>query len=254
VKSGIQKISLVGLGNVGYHLAKAFDKTGIEITHVFSRQLKSCPELSFNPKFIDNLKDLPNSQLIILCVPDDVIKDTLELIHPSCPVAYTSGSTDISSLPERENIGVLYPLQTFSKDTALNMNEVPFFIEGSNSNFSATLFDLAWEISSHVNYANSQERKELHLAAIWVNNFTNHLIHIAKEYLESKELDFGHLKPLLLETVMKLKEQEPYDSQTGPARRGDVKIIEQHLSKLEGTSKEIYQLISDSIINTYLPK
>mgnify|MGYP001466299400 CR=1 FL=1 len=73
------------------------------------------------------------------------------------------------------------------------MNEVPFFIEGSNSNFSATLFDLAWEISSHVNYANSQERRELHLAAVWVNNFTNHLIHIAKEYLERKDIDFAHL-------------------------------------------------------------
>lgn len=254
MKDGIQKISLVGLGNVGYHLAKEFDKTGIEITHIFSRQLKSCPELTFNPKFIDDLKDLPKGQLVILCVPDDVIKDTVKLIPASCPVAYTSGSTDINSLSERDNIGVLYPLQTFSKDTALNMNGVPFFIEGSNSNFSATLFDLAWKISSSVSYANSEERKELHLAAVWINNFTNHLIHIAKEYLESKNLDFEHLKPLLLETVLKLKEQDPYAAQTGPARRGDAKTIEQHLSKLDGTSKEIYKLISESIVNTYMVK
>ena len=254
MKDGIRKISLVGLGNVGYHLAEAFYKADLEITHVFSRQLKSHAALSFNPTFIDDLLELPEDQLVVLCVPDDAIKETIELIHPSCPVAYTSGSTALNSFAGRENIGVLYPLQTFSKETPVTMSEVPFFIEGSNNAFSTALFDLACKIGRRISYANSEERKELHLAAVWVNNFTNHLIHIAKEYIEARNLDFDHLKPLLLETVKKLQEQGPYDAQTGPARRGDVQIIEQHLSQLEGASKEIYRLISESIMHTYLDK
>lgn len=254
MKNEIQKISLVGMGNVGYHLAKEFDKIGLQITHIHSRQPRSFPELTFAPKFIDLPSDLPSDQLVLLCVPDDAIGHVLEMIPVSCPVAYTSGSTDLKSLPERENIGVLYPLQTISKDTPLDMSEVPFFIEASNSKFSTILFDLAKKISSSVCYADSEQRKELHLAAVWINNFTNHLIHIAKEYIENRDLDFDHLKPLLLETVTKLQEQDPYAVQTGPARRGDSKTINQHLSKLDGRSKEIYQLISESIANAYLNK
>ena len=251
MENEIHKISLVGFGNVGSHLAKEFKQSNVEVTHIYSRRNSSVYENETGALYVNRFEDFPAGQLIIVCVPDDAIKSVLAEIPSGYPVAYTSGATDIKSLPSRENIGVLYPLQTFSKGVPVNMFEVPFFIEASNDYFASLLFDLAWKISRTVSYANSEEREHLHIAAVFVNNFTNHLAHIAKQYLDERNLSFEHLKPLLLETVNKLNKQSPFEAQTGPARRGDVKIIEQHLSKLDGIPKEIYQLMSESIRKTY---
>ncbi|MDX2359751.1 MAG: DUF2520 domain-containing protein [Crocinitomicaceae bacterium] len=233
----IRKISIIGSGNVGSHLAHALESSGIEITHFKHRT--------------DDLKSLPKDQLVLLCVPDDVISELVSKIDESCSIAYTSGSVELNSLPTRNLLGVFYPLQTFSKDRSVDLASVPFFIESSTEEFGEQLFALASTISKSVSFANSEERKKMHLAAVWINNFTNHIVHIAQSYCEQQNVDFNHLKPLLKETIEKLEDLSPLEAQTGPARRGDTSIIEQHLSQLKGTEKELYQLLSESITKTY---
>lgn len=247
----IQKLSIVGLGNVGSHLFDAFVQEGMKVTHVFSRS-KPSDDVLHETEWVKDPADLPPGQLVIVSVPDDIIASILLQIPTDCPVAYTSGSVNLSSLPTRDNLGVFYPLQTFTKGSPLNIFEVPFFIEANDPDFASKLFDLAWMVSRKVTYANSEDRKKLHLAAVFINNFTNHLAHISKDYLDKENLDFNHLKPLLKETARKLENQDPISIQTGPARRKDQEIINEHLEALENPiQKEIYRLISKSIHQTY---
>lgn len=251
MKNSIEKISIIGLGNVGSHLYKAFTEENIEVTHVVSRSEPSSDVL-VNSEWLQAPNDLPTGQLVLVCVPDDLIATIISQIPNDCPVAYTSGSVNLSNLPDREQLGVFYPLQTFTKDTPLAIFEVPFFIEARTTDFAAKLVDLAWIISRKVSYASSEDRKKLHLAAVFINNFTNHLAHISKQYLDSEDLDFNHLKPLLKETARKLESQDPLSIQTGPARRNDQEIIQQHIDALENPiQKEIYRLMSKSIHQTY---
>ena len=218
---------------------------------MYSRS-KPSDKILHDAEWVKDPSELPHEQLVIVCVPDDIIASILLKIPSDCPVAYTSGSVNLSKLPHRDDLGVFYPLQTFTKGSPLNIFEVPFFIEANDPDFAAKLFDLAWIVSRNVNYANSEDRKKLHLAAVFINNFTNHLAHISKNYLDKEELDFDHLKPLLKETARKLENQDPISIQTGPARRKDREIINEHIDALEDPiQKEIYRLISKSIHQTY---
>ena len=204
--------------------------------------------------FFSNISSIPACDLVLVCVNDNSVIEVVKQIPATLKTAYTSGSIELSTLPDFENIGVFYPLQTFSKSKELNLKEVPFFIEGTNAEFTNELIKLASLISSNVSISNSIERKKMHLAAVFVNNFSNHLTFLAKEYLDENNLNWEYLKPLMIETVNKLSEVSPYEAQTGPSRRNDTKVIESHLTELSGTTKEIYQMLSTSIVNTYQKK
>lgn len=252
MKNWHDSISVVGLGNVGEHLVKGFVGNGVDVSYIVT----SHPEAGQfagdrRISYLHSVEELPGNQLVIVCVPDQHIAHVLERIHPDCAVAYTAGSVALHSLPPRENLGVFYPLQTFSKGVDLNLFDVPFFIEANNGVFAETLFNLAWKLSRTVSYASSDDRKKLHLAAVWVNNFTNHMNHKAHAYLQAHNLEYTHLLPLLSETVRKLHVQTPFEAQTGPARRGDKAVIREHLEQLNGMDKDLYSLISDSILQTY---
>jgi predicted short-subunit dehydrogenase-like oxidoreductase (DUF2520 family) len=250
----INKLSIIGSGNVATHLALAFDEREIEVTHIFSRNEVTGRSIAnrVNAEFTDNILQLPADQLCIVCVPDDQVSEIIKRIPASMPVAYTSGSVELRDIQTSNQLGVFYPLQTFSKDTAVDIFQVPFLIEAKDEAFASTLFDLAWQISRKVEYANSENRREIHLAAVWINNFVNHCIvqatAICKEYVLDPEL----LHPLLEETVQKALKNDPKIIQTGPARRGDSKTIEKHLDMQEGIRKELYEKLTKSIQNIYL--
>lgn len=252
MQNEIQKVSIVGHGNVGHHLAIQLSKAGINVTHIGARNEKNAQELAsiINAEIVD-LDSLPLKQTVILCVPDDAIAPVLERLDNSIEVAYTSGSVRLNDLPNRENLGVFYPLQTFTKSKIPNIKEVPFFIEATNTSFSNRLIKLATIISDDVNLATSEERNKMHLAAVMVNNFTNHILHLAKKYSDENIINFDHLLPLLNETINKLKTESPFDAQTGPARRGDDQTIHNHIESLDGKTKEIYTLLTESIKKTY---
>ncbi len=249
MKNSIRKVSIVGYGNVGSHLVKAFEANGVEVSNVLVRKLPS----NGSANFITNFQDLTAEPFVLVCVPDDQISEVIASIPANCSVAYTSGATAITSLPERANLGVFYPLQSFTKGIDVDLSKVPFFIEANNAEFETQLSDLASVISCNVKRATSDERMKLHVAAVFVNNFSNHLFHIANSYLESQALDFNDLKPLIAETLRKIEKDLPYNVQTGPARRGDKKTIDEHLKLLNGIEKELYALLTKSIQQTYKP-
>jgi predicted short-subunit dehydrogenase-like oxidoreductase (DUF2520 family) len=245
----IKSLSIIGSGNVAYHLGKAFSGL-VKINAVYSRNKVTAQELA-DELFVfhaEKLEDLIPADIFLLCTSDDEIAHVLQEIPNNQAVVYTSGSVALNELSKKENLGVLYPLQTFSKKRAIDLLEVPFFIEGTNEQFSQAVFDLACLLSRKVIFANSTDRKNLHLAAVMVNNFSNHIAYLSEEYLKEKSLEWDFLKPLILETAKKLQQENPYDAQTGPAMRGDQTTIEKHLGMLNEETKNIYATLSESIL------
>ncbi len=247
----IQNISIIGSGNVAYHLGIALINSGIKINYVYARNKIEGNRLAelLSANLTNELKSLSHSDLVLLCVPDDVIYELIDNI--TClNIAYTSGSVELKQI-KGKNIGVFYPLQTFRKSDALEINKVPFFIEATNKILENNLISLAKKISSNVSLITSEERKKYHLSAVFVNNFTNHLLYLGKKEAEKNGIDWKNLLPLLEETFKKNLTSNPFDNQTGPAKRNDLNTIEKHLSMLDGKSKEIYKIITESIKTAY---
>lgn len=230
-------INIIGRGNVASHLIKAFKNKG-EVIEV-------------NPHTLSELN--PMADYTLISVIDSAISEIInKLPELSGIVAHTSGSTplDVFNNSRQKRFGVFYPLQTFSKSKDLNYSEIPFYIESSNQDTADSLFNLARMISNNVRFADSNQRKKLHIAAVFSCNFVNHLWALSDSYLKESGLDFNDLIPLISETLDKVKVIPPAKAQTGPAARGDADMIQNHLNSLAGHKKmtEIYQLLSLSII------
>lgn len=254
------RIAMIGAGNVGTHLAKALEYAGHKVTDVYSRDLKNAKELTkgfYNATPTDSL-DFSKSQadVFIIAVKDDAIPFIVKkiVLPEGVLVVHTSGAVSIdalSSLPVA--IGVLYPVQTFSRNSKLDMTQVPFCIEGQDEEVVDVLTSVASALSTHIHIVNSEQRKALHLAAVFACNFSNHLIKIAKDIVVTEGMDFQILKPLIAETVNKALLVSPEQGQTGPAIRKDMTTIKAHLHFLKGNPElsAIYEHITQSIIDTY---
>jgi predicted short-subunit dehydrogenase-like oxidoreductase (DUF2520 family) len=249
---GTPTISIIGTGNVAFQLGIAFRKSGVEICNIWGRDAVKANELSkaFGCASAASIQSL-SGDIVIICVSDDAIKEVISQINTSKFVAYTSGSFELSDCGRTENTGVFYPLQTFTKEQEVKFDDIPLLIESQSSDLEELLLKLAKRISSTVLSVNSQQRKLYHLSAVWINNFTNHMVFQAKSLAEENNIDWKVLQPLLEKTALKLTNTDPYNSQTGPARRGDNSIISSHEALLSGIRKEMYTLISKSIDQTY---
>ena len=235
------KVALIGNGNVSFHLEKVFrSKENIEVTVHNGRN-----ELS--------QKKIKTADICIIAVNDSAIPEvSAKLKGTNALVAHTSGSVSMNTLPEAFRKGVFYPLQTFSKEKEVDFSTVPICIEAENRKDIDLLAQLAGRISKNVEEVSSTQRKSLHLAAVFANNFTNHLYHLAGEICTASNLSFDLLRPLIAETAEKIQKLTPFEAQTGPARRRDAKTIETHLKQLGNSRNEaIYELFSQSIRNTY---
>ncbi len=146
--------------------------------------------------------------------------------------------------------GVFYPLQSFSKDQELDFKNIPITIETEFKKDKELIEKLASSISNYVYSIDSKQREKLHLAAVFANNFSNFMFTIAKDLSDEYNFPFDILKPLILETANKIQVTDPRKAQTGPAIRNDKKVIDKHLSQLKGEKKEIYKLISESIMKS----
>lgn len=246
-----KNISIIGSGNVATHLSKSLYKAGIKIIEVFSRNIENATFLAnqVGAKAVNNLEHLSTCDLVIICLPDDLIIETLQKINSNY-IAYTSGSVELPSNLDK-SIGVFYPLQTFRKTDELEISKVPFFIEATNKTLEQNLISLAEKISTNVSIVSSEERKKYHLSAVFINNFTNHLLYLAKKEAEKNGICWENLLSLMEETFKKNLVSNPFNNQTGPAKRNDNQTINKHISMLDGKSKEIYQLITESIKSTY---
>lgn len=241
-------VVLIGYGNVGQHLYKALSKSKeVSVLQVCS---PSVPEgRKGNTQFINSLSDVTLADLYMMAVNDDLIIELSQRI----PVAgqllvHTSGTVSLEAIDGKNRKGVFYPLQTFSSETKIDFKSVPICLEAQDPKDLKILKKLAKVLSTKVVTLTSEERKRLHMAAVWVNNFANHLFHMAEEYLNDHQLPFSLLKPLILETAQKVQYISPSEAQTGPAKRNDRSTIEAHLALLDHPKqKEIYKLLTESI-------
>lgn len=252
------RVAVIGSGNVATHLALAL-KNKCDIVQIYSRNVANASALadrvSESCTATGSPCELAKADVYIVSIKDDAIKPFLDSMPDSKKDAlwlHTSGSVPRSVFDSSfKNSGVLYPLQTFSKDVELRIDEVSFFIEGSDEPSTQKIRSFAHLLSDSVYEADSGLRKKLHIAAVFACNFTNYMYSIADSLLEKNDIPFSVLIPLIKETTRKITVAPPDKSQTGPAYRGDTGIIASHLSMLSGTDKEIYELLSNAILKRY---
>lgn len=257
-----KKIVLIGAGNVAHHLAPALLRAGMNLCQIYSRTLESARELGRKTGITytsDTFAVYPDGDIYIFCVSDDALLSVFKSlrINEEALILHTSGSVPLDIFkPYRQNYGVLYPLQAFSKTRNLDFGEIPLCIEAPDKEVLKTIGQIADKLSSKVYEISSEKRKKLHLAAVLANNFTNHLYHMAGKLLEKEDLDFNLLRPLIFETAHKVMQMIPENAQTGPARRGDTNILNLHKSMLKDNRdiQTLYVLLSQSIQQTYSKK
>ena len=252
------KITIVGSGNVATHLSLAFERVGHQVITVYSRNQAHAALLASqlkNATVTDTLDftQSPVSQLYFLCVTDSALSTVYsQAKFPSGSiVVHTSGSLPLSILENIVGIrtGVFYPVQTFRKEQAVDLTITPIAIEAPDLEVADILRNLAASVSQHVYILSSPDRRNLHLAAVFACNFTNHLLGISREILEQKGLSPHLLHALVHTTFEKALNQNPFMVQTGPAVRGDANVMQQQVQQLEmqPVYQEIYELLSHSI-------
>jgi predicted short-subunit dehydrogenase-like oxidoreductase (DUF2520 family) len=250
------KIVCLGSGNVATHLAVAFRKAGIEIAQVWSRNMVHAAELAtaVDSTPIDDLGAVDQSAyMYLIAVKDDAIESVAAALKGvNGLVVHTSGATSIEVLKEFKNSGVLYPLQTFSKGKVLDLTKCPFCLEANSAAAYLILEKTASAISSALHKVDSAQRKTLHLAAVFACNFSNHLYHLANTILAANNLQFDLLRPLIMETALKVQDDLPVRVQTGPAIRNDESTMNDHIKLLSGSPElqELYESLSKSIKKT----
>ncbi len=256
-------VVFIGAGNLATQLAKAMHAKGYRIRQVYSRTQESARTLAeaVNADYTTDLGAVVNDAgLYISALKDDVLQDLIPQMVAGREQAlwvHTAGS-----LPMRvwqgavKRYGVLYPLQTFSKQRAVDFAEIPIFIEARREEDLRFLHALAGSLSHAVYEADSEKRKVLHLAAVFACNFTNHLYSLADELLARHGLPFKVLLPLIDETARKVHELAPHDAQTGPAARGDERVMEMHEEMLAHDERLglFYSILSASIYDDAHPE
>ena len=246
-------IVFIGSGNVSTHLAKALFAAGHLILQVFSRSVDNATLLAreVGAEPVDRYRLInTEADLYLFCVKDDALQEViLQMPQTGGIWAHTSGSMPMTLFASRkEEYGVIYPLQTFSKTRLLHFSNIPLFIEGSTLATARLLENLALTISHEVQLLSGDKRGYLHLAAVFACNFVNHMYHLSSEILLNEEIPFRVLRPLIEETAAKVGEMSPAQAQTGPAVRHDEKVMHNHLLLIgDQRIKEIYTLISKSI-------
>ncbi|MBI4947933.1 MAG: DUF2520 domain-containing protein [Bacteroidetes bacterium] len=254
------QIFLIGSGNVATQLGQALKKCGHKITFVYSPTLSHAKKLgrklntSFGRSLDASLIARYPSDIYIIAVKDDAIAEVAKKLPAlkNSLVIHTSGATDISVLKKKfKNCGVLWQIQTIKAKTKVDFKKILLVIETNNPASKQKLLKLARSLSPKVYTLNSQQRRILHLGAVWVNNFPNHLYYLSQSLLKKNHLPFEIFGPLILSTAMNGM-NNPKESQTGPAKRNDKKTMNAHLKLLPDKNyRDLYKLISKSIINTY---
>jgi len=244
---------IIGAGNVATHLLHAFTQaTTVEVVQLYARSKNSLLPYKNDVATTNLLEELAAADVYIIAVADDAITEVSQKLRlKNVLVVHTSGSVSINALDGNFRKGVFYPLQTFTKGTAVNFNTIPICLEAGQNEDLVILEKLASAISEAVYFIDSEQRENLHLAAVFVNNFTNHLYQIGQQICDQNKVPFEILKPLIRETAAKLSQVSPLEAQTGPAKRKDAKTIAKHLHQLPEKYKEIYSLLTKSISDTY---
>lgn len=249
------KIVFVGAGNLATNLAVAFHTQQIKIAQIYSRTEQSAKALAevVETTYTTLPEEIMNdADIYIVALKDDALLELMPRIlagKENALMVHTSGSLPLNVWTNSLRQGVFYPLQTFSKQRIVDFKDIHIFIESNSERDYQLLADLASKISNAVCELSSEKRRQLHLAAVFACNFTNHMYALADKLLNQYDLPFNYILPLIEETERKIHTLAPKEAQTGPAVRYDEKIINKHLELLAGEPmmQDIYQLMSKSI-------
>jgi predicted short-subunit dehydrogenase-like oxidoreductase (DUF2520 family) len=257
-------ISIIGAGNVAWHLSKAFEQGGVAVHEIYARDIREAEALAdglYAAKAVNHLdfKRSP-STFFFLCVSDDAIASVAAQVQlpEGAVLLHTSGARPLSALHAavspyhggQVDCGVFYPLQTFTAGIPLDFSKIPILVEAESEKVAQQLKALAKKLSSKILQVSSHDRLVYHVAAVFSCNFTNHLWALSQEIVASENLNFEFLKPLIQETVKKmLASAHPADMQTGPAVRRDRKTMAAHEEFLQDDEDllKVYSTLSESI-------
>ena len=253
--------SIVGTGNIAWHLINALEQAGIRVAEVSTRKKKNAKDLTGYTYDVRIKTDLDfresPSELFILAVSDDALETVAAsvLLPEGAILVHTSGAKGMSGLTSslknnKVSLGVFYPLMTFTRGIPVDFKQVPICIEGEDEQTNKVLMKVAAKLSKEVHQVNSHQRAVLHLSAVFGCNFVNHLWALSKEIIEEEELDFDILKPLIKETFLKgMKAEHPAEVQTGPALRHDGSTIAKHKSLIKDDKdlSKVYKTLTKSI-------
>jgi len=246
------KVVIIGSGNVAQHLIKVMQiAANVNLVQVFARNKESVLHLIAEDKITSDYNAIKEADVYIISVSDNAIAEVAEnLPFQNRLVVHTSGTSELSVLDTKNRKGVFYPLQTFSKSKEIDFTSIPICLEAENGEDFKTLQSLSQNISEKVFAISSEQRKSLHVAAVFVCNFVNHMYTIGNQICEEHNVPFEVLKPLIMETAQKISTLKPEDAQTGPALRNDTKTINKHLEFLQNSDyQELYKLLTQSIQN-----
>jgi predicted short-subunit dehydrogenase-like oxidoreductase (DUF2520 family) len=261
------EVIVIGTGNLGSHLCKAIEslqgptknmsgnaKFSQKPSQIFLKGYFNRSQIKvegLTAPLLSTLGDV-TADLIIITTTDQSIPQVSNDVPLGPVMVHMSGSVPLDALSKHISRGVYYLPQTFSKNRSVSIADIPACIEYNNERSQKMVELLCDSLSRKRYYLNSKQRKQLHIAAVFTNNFVNHCYHLAQELMKQQNLDESILEPLLKETISKCSELNAYESQTGPARRGDEQTINNHLEMLDDQQKEVYRAISNSIISTYV--
>jgi predicted short-subunit dehydrogenase-like oxidoreductase (DUF2520 family) len=248
----ITRVGIVGNGNVGWFFSQHF----VAFKGLTVWQVSKSDGAPVGVHQVQKVVDLPsNLDLYLLCVPDDAIASVAkELTHAQGIVAHVSGFADIQLLADCAQPAVCYPYQTLTKGRFLPASEVPIMLEACSDSVRIALEKLTSKLGFENHYVPTLARKKMHLAAVFANNFVNHLLLKATSLAGQSDVNAEVLQPLFRETLQKALVLGPEKAQTGPARRGDLKTISGHLELLSPEAQELYQILTNSITSTYEDK
>lgn len=248
------RVVLIGSGNLAYHLHKALlGAQDVSLVALVARRPEALDnfEATLPKKTLGTTPD--SADVFILAVADSAISEVMNHYKGKDGLfVHTSGAMGLEVLEGASRQGVLYPLQTFSRQRAIEFQKVPLCIEAALESDTGLLMTLARALSTQVLEIPTAKRRALHLAAVYVNNFSNHMMYLGETICAEAGLPKSLLGPLLEETCAKATALSAYSAQTGPARRNDTETLKAHLNMLIGENdKELYTKISDSIYRTY---
>ena len=248
------RITIIGAGKVAWRLAYGI-KDILKVQQVYNRTRAEAVEIArmLGCEATADYKSILEPDFLLLAISDDAsgeVSSTLASAgHDKALMAHTSGIQGMEAISDMvERKAVFYPLNSFTKGLPVKLNKTPFFIDASNKEDLDFLFQLGKSISRAVFRRNEQEMPWLHLAAVFANNFSNHMLVLARKILVDKDIEFEKLIPLINQTFRKIKYFDPDVAQTGPAVRGDEETQQTHLDMIDDEEmKRLYKIISSSI-------
>ncbi|MDQ6757827.1 MAG: F420-dependent NADP oxidoreductase [Bacteroidota bacterium] len=254
------KVVIIGSGNVATVLGKVIHNAGHEIVQVLSRnenhakalaQIFNCPYGSFKST------SYKEADIYLLAITDTALYHLDQYVQLGNKlVVHTAGSVSKEVLKNVSSVyGIIYPLQSLIKDSA-EVPEIPLLVDGNNAEVTKVIHDFSKTLSPNISVANDQERLKFHVAAVLVNNFTNHLFAVGDEFCKKEKIDFKKLYPLIDETINRVKNNSPQSVQTGPAIREDIYTLGKHLQILSAHPdlKYLYLKLSESILKLHQKK